>query len=66
MLSVLYGYLRSLLVCLIPNTKYNTCFQDKADEVIGKVKVQVDEIKSKVMSMIPVKSASAADDKKSE
>jgi len=40
--------------------------QDKADEVIGKVKVQVDEIKSKVMSMIPVKSAPAADDKKSE
>jgi len=31
--------------------------QDKADEVIGKVMVQVDEIKSKVMAMIPVKAA---------
>jgi len=39
--------------------------QDKADEVIGKVKAQLDEIKSKVMAMIPVK-ASPAEDKKAE
>jgi len=31
--------------------------QDKADEILGKVKAQCDEIKSKVMAMIPVKSA---------
>lgn len=36
--------------------------QDKADEVIGKVMVQVEEIKGKVMALIPVKSA----EKKSE
>jgi len=41
--------------------------QDKADEMIGKVKVQIDEIKSKVMAMIPVKSAPApAEEKKTE
>jgi len=31
--------------------------QDQADEVIGKVMTQVEEIKSKVMAMIPVKAA---------
>lgn len=37
--------------------------QDKVDEVIGKLKVQFDEIKDKVMAMIPVKAAAAADKK---
>jgi len=35
--------------------------QDKVDEVIGKVKVQVDEVKGKVMAMIPVKSEKKAE-----
>eukprot|EP00088_Acartia_fossae_P004003 TRINITY_DN11716_c0_g2_i1.p1 TRINITY_DN11716_c0_g2~~TRINITY_DN11716_c0_g2_i1.p1 ORF type:complete len:198 (+),score=76.29 TRINITY_DN11716_c0_g2_i1:37-630(+) len=40
--------------------------QAAVDEVIGKVQVQVDEVKSKVMAMIPVKAAAAAGDKKAE
>ncbi|XP_023347381.1 reticulon-1-A [Eurytemora carolleeae] len=31
--------------------------QDKVDEVLNKVKVQVDEIKTKIMGLIPVKAA---------
>lgn len=31
--------------------------QDKVDEVLNKVKLQVDEVKAKVMGLIPVKAA---------